>query len=113
MPTQTKRSVHVLGIGKLWWPRVDTTFRRTYSVGKGPFQKEIGTLDDAEQVLLTDLGDYSEVVDYEIRFVVTRRYLKPGVVGVVCHSRERVVRPWTDEGSEDRFWEIEDGGEEC
>jgi hypothetical protein len=106
------RTVEVQAIGRLWWPQVPAPFTRRYNVGKGPFEEDINTLRDAEQVFFTDCGDFSAIEDYEITYVVRRRYTKPCVVGTICHTRQKVARKWADEGSEERFVFLTVDGEE-
>jgi hypothetical protein len=108
-----ERTVRVEAIGKLWWPSVEAAFERSWKVGKGPFRHEIGSLAEAEGKLLTDSGDYSEIVDYRIIYVVKRTYWRKGVVGAIVHTRVKVARDWAKaEESAEMFCDLMYGREE-
>lgn len=103
MKAMSERVVKVEGIARLWWPMVPVPFKRSYKVGKGPWEVELKSFDEVEHHLFTDLGDYSAVEDYRVVYVVRREYVKPGVVGVICHTRVKVARGWARPESEDEY----------
>jgi hypothetical protein len=93
-------------------PQAPVAWAKVYNVGDGPFQHDITSLEDAEDRMRFDSGDLSSIEDYEIRYIVTRYYQRPGIVGFVTHTRVKVARPWASEDSEfefeDRMYPSED-----
>jgi hypothetical protein len=93
-------------------PQSPVAWAKVYKVGSGPFHHEITSLEDAEARMSFDSGDLSAIEDYEIRYIVTRTYQRPGIVGYITHTRVKVARPWQNEDSEyefgDRMYPTED-----
>ena len=100
------RSVRIRVLERLWMPQCLAATSRDYALGSGPFQEHgIHTLDDVEQLMLNRTGDFSEVVDWEAVYQVSRHYPAPNGIGVVSHRRDVVAKPWQDP---DHAWDWQD-----
>lgn len=104
-PLTSERTVTLEAVGRLWMPACYATTRRSFRVGKGPFEKDIECLDDAKALLVTETGDFSQVIDYEITYTTKRVSKNPDGPGFIHHTRTRVARPWQDQ---DKAFEIID-----
>lgn len=101
----TKITVLVQAVGNLWMPHCAVSWRREYTVGHGPFQHDIRSLQDAESRMYTDSGDLSCIRDYQITARIVRRYTRQGVPGVITHWKHVEWKLWSQEDSECEFYD--------
>lgn len=104
-PLTSERTISIEAIGRLWMPNCHATMRKAYRVGKGPFEHDVECLEDAENLMIRETGDFSQVIDYEITYTVKRVSKNPDGPGFIHHTRTKVARPWQDQ---DKAFEIID-----
>lgn len=101
---------HLNLIGTIWLPAITCATTRKYSRDytfatwsqKPNWDDPKAELEAIEQFLLTDIGDFQMLEDWQCTKLETETRLEPNFV-MVKITRERVIRPWQHAGSEEKF----------
>jgi len=101
-----KRFYYIKILGYLWMPKCKAAARRHLEAGSGPFQYDIdpeNELDDLNDYISGNTGDFSSVLDFEIdRETIETTITKKG--HTEQHNIE-IIRPWKLEESQGDFWD--------
>jgi hypothetical protein len=96
MKMDTQVTLRISVLGKIWWPMgLVCSLEKTIKLGKNPFQVDINpTVDEVEDWLMTNTGDFSEVMDWDCQMEST-----------TWEGNKRItefteLKPWNDEEME-------------